>query len=142
MQQRQSFMQLEAQGASEQRPLVLVIEDHPATQHVISTMLRLQGYQPICATNGQDALTWLEDAQVREEYPTAILLDLLMPVMDGKHFLSCLRAQWQAPVPLPPTILLTAYAGNHDSLACTEVLQKPFHVKDLLARIKHVSQQG
>lgn len=142
MQQRQPFMQLEKEDAGTQRPLVLVIEDHPATQHVISAVLHLQGYQPICAVNGQDALEWLEDAQIRKEYPAAILLDLLMPVMDGMNFLSCLRAQWQAPVPLPPTILLTAHMGNHDSLACTEVLQKPFHVKDLLERIKQVSHQG
>jgi CheY-like chemotaxis protein len=140
--QQQPFIQLEEQGAGKSRPLVLVIEDHPATQHVISAVLHLQGYQPICAINGQDALEWLEDAQVREEYPAAILLDLLMPVMDGIHFLSCLRAQWQAPVPLPPTILLTAYAGNHDTLNCTQILQKPFHVKDLLERIKQVSHQG
>lgn len=126
------------EGEQEKRPLVLVIEDHPATQKVISYMLLFQGYQPVCVTNGQEALEWIEDAVRTEQYPTAILLDLFMPVMDGSRFLACLRDRWQAPVPLPPTILLTVDQGNHDSLACTDVLLKPFHVKELMASLKRV----
>lgn len=141
MQQRQTFTLLEAEGKEAQRPLVLVIEDHAATQHVISSMLFLQGYRPVCTTNGQEALEWIENALPREEYPAAILLDLLMPVMDGMRFLDCLRALWQIPVPLPPTILLTAHLGNHDELAVTDVLQKPFHIKELLERLKYVSNK-
>jgi len=121
-----------------ERPLVLVIEDHPATQKVIFYMLLFQGYQPVCVTNGQEALEWIEDAVRTKQYPTAILLDLFMPVMDGSHFLACLRNRWRAPVPVPPTILLTVDQGNHDALACTDVLLKPFHVKELIASLKRV----
>lgn len=130
--------EVETQDEQEKRPLVLVIEDHPATQKVISYMLLFQGYQPVCVTNGQEALEWLEDAARTEQYPTAILLDLFMPIMDGSRFLACLRSQWQARVPVPPTILLTVDQGNHDALACTDVLLKPFHVKELMASLKRV----
>jgi CheY-like chemotaxis protein len=125
-------------GEQEQRPLVLVIEDHPATQKVIAYMLLFQGYQPVCVTNGQEALEWIEHALRTEQYPSAILLDLFMPVMDGSRFLTCLRNQWQAPVPLPPTILLTVDQGDHEALACSDVLLKPFHVKELMASLKRV----
>jgi two-component system chemotaxis response regulator CheY len=138
MQKLPTSLGLEQAGAEGTRPLVLVIEDHPATQKVISYMLLFQGYQPICATNGQEALEWIESALHTGQYPAAILLDLFMPIMDGTRFLSCLRSQWQAPVPLPPTILLTVDQGNHDSLACTDVLLKPFHVKELMASLKRV----
>lgn len=138
MQKLPTSLGLEQAGAEGTRPLVLVIEDHPATQKVISYMLLFQGYQPVCATNGQEALEWIEGALHTGQYPAAILLDLFMPIMDGTRFLSCLRSQWQAPVPLPPTILLTVDQGNHDSLACTDVLLKPFHVKELMASLKRV----
>jgi len=128
----------EQKGETEKRPLVLVIEDHPATLKVIAYMLLFQGYQPVCVTNGLEALEWIERALRTQHYPTAILLDLFMPVMDGTRFLACLRHRWQAPVPLPPTILLTVDQGNHDSLACTDVLLKPFHVKELMASLKRV----
>lgn len=128
----------EHKGDGEKRPLVLVIEDHPATLKVIAYMLLFQGYQPVCVTNGLEGLEWIERALRTQQYPTAILLDLFMPVMDGTRFLACLRHRWQAPVPLPPTILLTVDQGNHDSLACTDVLLKPFHVKELMASLKRV----
>jgi CheY-like chemotaxis protein len=131
-------IQREQRGDTEKRPLVLVIEDHPATLKVIAYMLLFQGYQPVCVTNGLEALEWIERALRTQQYPTAILLDLFMPVMDGTRFLACLRHRWQAPVPLPPTILLTVDQGNHDSLACTDVLLKPFHVKELMASLKRV----
>lgn len=138
MQQAPAPPAIHKEGEAKQRPLVLVIEDHPATQKVIAYMLLFQGYQPVCVTNGLEALDWIEKALRTQQYPSAILLDLFMPVMDGTRFLACLRHRWQAPVPLPPTILLTVDQGNHDALACTDVLLKPFHVKELMASLKRV----
>lgn len=138
MQQAPASPAICSEGEAKNRPLVLVIEDHPATQKVIAYMLLFQGYQPVCVPNGLEALDWIEKALRTQQYPSAILLDLFMPVMDGTHFLACLRHRWQAPVPLPPTILLTVDQGNHDALACTDVLLKPFHVKELMASLKRV----
>lgn len=117
-------------------PLVLVVEDHAAIQNVLFSVLDLQGYQVVCTANGQEALTWLEKASLAKQPPALILLDLFMPIMNGADFLASMRANWPGTKPNIPVILFTVDQGNHDDLACNEVLLKPFHIKDLLAKIK------
>ena len=124
---------------SAQRPVVLVVEDQPAIREMIAWALRLKGYQPVCTTNGLEALEWMEQARQSGEYPAAILLDLFMPVMNGSRFLTTLRTQWNAPIPIPPVILLTVDKSNHDHLACNAVLIKPFHIHDLSESLKRVT---
>jgi CheY-like chemotaxis protein len=120
----------------EEHPVVLVVDDHPTIREMLSWMLSLQGYRPVCAANGQEALEWIKNSRGSEQYPAAILLDLLMPVMNGATFLTCLHAQWDAPLPIPPVILLTVDKSNHDNLACRSVLLKPFHIGDLYESLK------
>lgn len=115
----------------EEQPVVLVVDDHPTIREMLSWMLSLQGYRPVCVANGQEALEWLKKPRSAKQYPAAILLDLLMPVMNGATFLTCLHDQWNAPLPIPPVILLTVDKSNHDHLACRSVLLKPFHIGDL-----------
>src|SRR5438876_12091909 len=114
-----------------ERPVVLVIDDHPTILEMLSWALSFQGYQPACATNGQEALEWIKNALQTGQYPMVILLDLHMPVMNGTGFLASLHAQWDAPVPLPPIILLTVDKDDHSHLAFDDVLIKPFHIPDL-----------
>lgn len=123
-------------------PLVLVVEDHPSIRTMLSCVLDLQGFQTACATNGLEALMWLESAHHTGVYPSVILLDLVMPVMNGEVFLERLRASWQAPVPVPPIILFTVDQGDHVDLACSEVLSKPFHIKDLLEKLERVTRDA
>ena len=117
-------------------PLVLVIDDQPAIQDLLSWALKLHGYRPVCVANGREALAWMEEALCTSQYPAAIILDLLMPVMDGAEFLACLRARWDASVPMPPIILLTVDKSSHDDLACRQILIKPFHLRDLYAHLE------
>lgn len=143
MTQLQVSTQFERHGEGANNSLILVIEDHPAIRHVLSCILNLHGYQSVCTTNGQEALEWIEGAFATQQYPAVILLDLFMPVMDGSQFLNCLRTRWQAPVPLPSTILFTVDQQNHGELACTDTLQKPFHMSELLEKIRlAISKQG
>ena len=121
-----------------ERPVVLVIDDHPAMLEMLSWTLSLQGYQPACATNGQEALEWIKNALQTGQYPMVILLDLHMPVMSGTEFLVSLRAQWDASVPVPPVILLTVDKSDQGHLACDDVLIKPFHVCDLCEKLRLV----
>lgn len=134
--QLQVSTQFERRDESGDGPLILVIEDHPAIRHVLACILNLHGYRPVCTTNGQEALEWIESALNTQQYPAVILLDLFMPIMDGSQFLSCLRARWRAPLPLPSTILFTVDQGDHGDLACTDTLQKPFHMSELLEKIR------
>jgi CheY-like chemotaxis protein len=136
MQLTQAPLSFEKKDKRAARPVVLVIDDKPAIREMLSWVLSLQGYQPVCITNGQEALEWIERALRTQQYPDAILLDLLMPVMNGAKFLTCLRAQWHAPIPIPPVILLTVDKGSHDHLECSNVLMKPFHINDLYESLK------
>lgn len=121
------------------QPLILVVDDQPAIRDVLYWMLHLHGYKPVCTGDGQEALAWMENAQRKGEYPAAILLDLLMPGMDGAMFLTSLRARWHVPDPIPPVILLTVEKSMHEELACTTVLRKPFHLKDLCESLQLVT---
>jgi two-component system, OmpR family, phosphate regulon response regulator PhoB len=113
-----------------------VIDDQPAIQDLLSWALKLHGYEPVCVANGREALAWTEEALCTRLYPAAILLDLLMQIMDGAGFLVCLRARWDASVPILPVILLTVDKSSHDDLACSQVFIKPFHIRDLYAHLK------
>jgi CheY-like chemotaxis protein len=81
---------------------VLIVEDDPAMQQMTERTVERLGLSPVLAGNGQEALDWLE----QNPAPAAILLDLLMPVMDGFTFLRQFRARpaWQA----IPVLVLTA----------------------------------
>ncbi len=114
-----------------ERPLVLVIDDHAAVRDMLFWALQLWGYQPVCVANGLEAMEWMQDASSTDRYPAAILLDLLMPVMDGPKFLARLRASWNGPFMPPPVILLTVDKSSHANLPCTDILIKPFHLHDL-----------
>lgn len=124
------------ESAGTDGPLILVVEDHAATQNVLASVLDLHGYQVVCAANGQEALEWLEQALQTEQRPALVLLDLFMPVMNGADFLAEMRTRWPQGEPIAPVILFTVDQGNHDDLACTVVLPKPFHIRDLLAKLK------
>ena len=68
---------------------VLVVEDDPDIRDVLREMLEPEGYEVATAEHGEDALAWLRTHLA----PCAILLDLMMPVMDGPTFLRALRAE-------------------------------------------------
>lgn len=119
-----------------ERPMVLVIDDQPAILDMLFYALSLKGYQPVCVGNGQEALEWIKKAVQTGQYPLAILVDLYMPVMDGTGFLASLHAQWNAPVQIPPTILLTVDKNDYGHLGCNDVLIKPFHIRDLYERLR------
>ena len=65
---------------------ILLVEDTKAIREPLAQLLRLEGYSVSCAANGVEALAFL-----REERPDLVLLDLMMPEMDGLTFLSIVR---------------------------------------------------
>lgn len=128
----------EEKGKKTERPVVLVIDDQAAILEMLSCVLTLYGYRPVCVANGQEALAWIKYALQTGQYPAAILLDLLMPVMNGTGFLATLRTRWNAPVSIPPIILLTVDTNDYGYLGCDDVLLKPFHIRDLYEKLKLV----
>jgi CheY-like chemotaxis protein len=92
-------------GEAAARPCagVLVVDDDESIRTAVSQALREAGYEVNTANNGRQALDWLHQ---REVHPCVILLDLMMPVMDGRAFR---EAQLQDPVLAGvPVVVLTA----------------------------------
>jgi class 3 adenylate cyclase len=112
---------------------ILVIEDEPANIQTLSTILKERGYQINIATNGRQALGVLE--RIR---PDLILLDIMMPEMDG--FETCRRIKASTASREIPIIFLTAKTDTADivrgfELGAVDYVAKPFNAHELLARV-------
>jgi len=116
---------------SSSNPIILVVDDDERTQHMLSSMLRLEGYRVITAISGDKALE-----QFNYESPDLILLDIIMPGIDGYDLCQRIREFSQVPI-----IMLTAKDSEQDTIEGLDVgaddyITKPFLSKELLARIR------
>jgi len=112
-------------------PTILVVDDDERTQHMLNSMLRLEGYRVITANNGTEALE-----QFNYESPDLILLDIMMPGIDGYDLCQRIREFSQVPI-----IMLTAKDSEQDTIGGLDVgaddyITKPFLSRELLARIR------
>jgi len=115
---------------------ILVVEDEPAIQQLISTSLQHAGYAVLRAPDGETALRL-----VREALPDLILVDWMLPGMSGVQLARCLRVE--ARTKNVPLIMLTARAEEQDKITGLETgaddyVTKPFSPRELAARIKAV----
>jgi CheY-like chemotaxis protein len=112
----------------------MVIEDNDATREAFGLILGSQGYRVTTAVNGREALALLRELN---EHPSVILLDLMMPVMDGWQFR---EAQCQdARMATIPVIICSAAGEIHLRAACLDAagyLNKPVEVLELLEAIR------
>ena len=112
---------------------ILVVDDQAANLRVVSALLTREGYQVVTASSGQEAL-----ARYAETVPDMILLDMMMPGMDGFEVLAALRAQ-EPPLRIP-VVFVTA-AHDRDLLlrafdaGVVDYVTKPFLPEELLARV-------
>jgi CheY-like chemotaxis protein len=116
---------------SQETPLptdVLFVDDNADLRESVHMMLDLAGYEVRCAENGKVALEAVE-----EKMPAVVLLDMLMPVMNGWQCATELRARFGQNVPI---VVVTAAEHAHARAAqiggVADVLQKPFNMDDLL----------
>jgi CheY-like chemotaxis protein len=111
---------------------ILIVEDDRATRQVMMTVLRERGYPVACAGNGREALELLRTGP----RPALILLDLLMPVMDGWQFL---REQRRDPALADvPVIVVSADRSAARDIAASAVayLHKPIEFEELMTRVR------
>jgi two-component system, OmpR family, response regulator MprA len=111
---------------------ILVVDDDPAVRESLRRALRLEGYEVDLANDGREAL-----AKVRRRVPDAIVLDVLMPHMDGIQVCRELRADRYG----TPILVLTARDGVSDRVAgldagADDYLVKPFALEELEARLR------
>ncbi|HEY8693474.1 MAG TPA: response regulator, partial [Chloroflexota bacterium] len=94
-------------------PNILVVDDTPANVKMLDTLLGVTGYRVVTATNGQEALD-----QVAAERPDLILLDVVMPVMDGYE--TCRRLRENYETRFLPIIMITA-SGEQEKVKALEL---------------------
>jgi two-component system, chemotaxis family, chemotaxis protein CheY len=110
---------------------VLVVDDDPDILEALSEILEAEGYDVQRARNGREALQRLEHG-----LPDLVLLDLMMPVMDGWEFARSLD-----PGARPPIIVLSAdrnVSAKAKEIGALGWLAKPFELSDLLAAVRSV----
>jgi two-component system, chemotaxis family, chemotaxis protein CheY len=114
-------------------PRVLVVDDDPYIRDVVAQLLEGEGYRIEEATNGAEALGVVNDAARR---PNVILLDLMMPVMDGWEFARRLQ-EHTPPLNIPILVLSAARLPTErlTVLGARAVLAKPFDVDELLDQV-------
>jgi two-component system KDP operon response regulator KdpE len=119
------------------QPLVLVADDEPRITKLVAISLSEDGFRVITASNGEEAL------RKAEEYrPDVVLLDIVMPDIDGIEVMGQLREGRAVPV-----ILLTAKGSTADKakgldLGADDYIAKPFHPDELAARIRAVLRRS
>jgi DNA-binding response OmpR family regulator len=120
-----------------QEKSILVVDDEPSIQHFIKRNLELRSFKVSLAINGLEALAQFEQANF-----SLIILDIMMPGMDGLEV--CRRIRQRSTVPI---IILTALGEETDKIAALDqgaddYLTKPFGVGELMARVKAVLRRN
>ncbi|AJS59633.1 response regulator transcription factor [Paenibacillus sp. IHBB 10380] len=112
---------------------ILIVEDEEAISRVLSAYLKKAGFNVIRALDGQQALDSFD-----ESHPSLILLDIMLPEIDGFELLNLIRTKSSCPV-----IMLTAREGIDDRLAglnggADDYMTKPFIPEEVVARVNAV----
>ncbi len=116
---------------------VLVVDDDPDIVEVLQLVLREAGYAVRSAVNGKQALE-----AVVARTPALILLDMLMPVMDGWQFTRELRARHGRTVPIVVVTAAEHARAWSEEIGADDVLPKPFDVDELLRLVARHGSKG
>jgi two-component system response regulator VicR len=116
---------------------VLVVDDEPPIVDLLVYNLRRADYQVLVARDGEEGL-----ATARRERPDLIILDLMLPRLDGLEVCRAIRREWDVPI-----IMLTARESEIDrvvglELGADDYVVKPFSVRELMVRVKNVLRRA
>ena len=116
------------------RPRILAVDDQPENLELLGAILGDEGFDVAFASDGEQAL-----AEVERELPQAVLLDIMMPRLDGLEV--CRRLKRARPTCFVPIVMLTALSDVESKLrgfeaGADDFLNKPFHRLELLTRLR------
>lgn len=110
---------------------VMVVEDDEAIREVVQQVLESEGFEVLTACNGKEAIATLE----RLEQPCLILLDLMMPEMNGWEFLEHRKQSFF--IQQLPVVVVSAVAEKHELPTGIQIVRKPPDIEALLALAHH-----
>lgn len=116
---------------------ILIVDDEKRLVSLVQSYLTQEGYRALAAYNGKDALLVAE-----KENPDLIILDIMMPEMNGYEFMRAHRAEKDTPI-----IMLTAKVEDDDKiigleLGADDYVTKPFKPRELMARVRNVLRRA
>jgi CheY-like chemotaxis protein len=123
---------------SDSGPLVMVIDDDDDIREMIKVLLEVEGYRVVTSSDGIDAIEKLGTG----EQPALILLDLMMPRMDGEQFIVALRRSGLTRIPV---IVMSGHSisgKRSDKFRGHPCLTKPVEIDDLLAVVRQFAGSG
>jgi two-component system KDP operon response regulator KdpE len=122
---------------SSKKPRVLIVDDDPGVRKLVEYNLSLEGYEVITANGGKEALR-----RAQNETPDLVLLDVIMPDLNGLRVCQSLRSISQVPI-----VMLTGKAEEESvlkgfGLGADDYVTKPFNSDELIARVKAVLRRS
>jgi CheY-like chemotaxis protein len=128
------------ENSSESKPTgktILVVDDEAGVLEVVEFLLTDLGYSVCSALNGRDAF-----ARLKEQTPDLIMLDFMMPVMDGEEFLKALRKDGRyVSIPVIMTSALPEQTVREKCSGYDAFLRKPYKYEKLLEKIEHLLKE-
>lgn len=123
---------------AKRKKIILVIDDNEDIRNLLRLILENAGCTVLTAVDGADGLS-----QIRTATPDLILLDVLMPNMDGFEFLSQIRKDKDTKIKLIPILMLTAKSSVEDidmaiDLGVTSYIVKPFRPEKLVQKVMSI----
>lgn len=119
-----------------QVPSVLIVEDDDVIRETLKTALELEGYGVAAAANGKEGL----DVLSKIAQPCLILLDLMMPIMNGWQFAEALQTDTNlAKIPI---VVFSAYEVKDRPIKVRNILKKPVSIPTLLGTVKEFCGEG
>jgi DNA-binding response OmpR family regulator len=113
---------------------VLVVDDERDIREAVAEVLKAEGYEVIDARDGAEALL-----QLRAHHPAVVLLDLMMPGMNGWEF--CAARKREPDLDRIPIIVISAL-GKVSGIDAAAFLQKPFELDTLVSTVRHYADPG
>lgn len=114
---------------------ILLVEDDAGIRESVVECLAAEGHAVMAAANGAEGLDWLRAGN----RPDLVVLDLLMPVMNGTEFLEAVRSEPDLGA-LPVVLMTAAMPAAAESSATAGYLTKPFELADLLAAVERFAR--